>query len=74
VCNDGEVRLVGGEHTAVGRVEVCQDNVWGTVCNLGWDDQDALVACRSAGFYWGKPGLRNLKESREPAYKELIGY
>ena len=65
MCYDGEVRLAGGEHTAIGRVEVCENNVWGTVCDLGWDDQDAEIACRSAGFYWGKPGLRNMKAGRE---------
>ena len=53
VCYTGSARLVGGENSAVGRVEVCNDNTWGTVCDLGWDDQDADAACMSAGFYWG---------------------
>ena len=48
------MRLVGGEHFAVGRLEVCNNNnTWGTVCDLGWDDVDADTACMSAGFYWG---------------------
>ena len=31
-CTNGEVRLVGGS-TNEGRVEVCVDEHWGTVCN-----------------------------------------
>ena len=53
VCYDGSVRLVGGEHGAMGRVEVCNNNTWGSVCDLDWDDRDAVAACKSAQFYWG---------------------
>ena len=54
VCDYGDIRLAGGEHEAIGRVEICMDNTWGTVCDLDWDDQDALPVCRSLGFIWGK--------------------
>ena len=33
-----------------GRVEVCYDNELGTVCHYSWDNIDAGVACRQAGF------------------------
>ncbi|XP_030839710.1 uncharacterized protein LOC115923370 [Strongylocentrotus purpuratus] len=46
----GDVRLVGGSSTLEGRVEVYYDNVWGTICNRGWDSTDSGVVCRQLGF------------------------
>ena len=48
-CTQGDIRLQGGTSTQ-GRVEICNNNVWGTVCDDFWGTPDAQVACRQLGF------------------------
>ena len=47
-CSHGEIQLVGS--TYEGRLEICINEVWGTVCSSGFHDVDASVACFQKGF------------------------
>ena len=40
------MRLVNGTATNEGRVEACIGNMWGTVCDDLWGENEAMVICR----------------------------
>ncbi len=49
ICEEGSVRLAGGVIDQEGRVEVCINQVWGALCDDGWDSTDAHVICKQLG-------------------------
>ena len=55
-CKHGELQLVDGPTNLEGRVEICINGVWGTVCDDGWSTYDANVVCGQLGYYHlGRP-------------------
>ena len=49
-CTNNTIQLAGGQSSTEGRVEVCINGVWGTVCDDSWDSRDARVVCRELGL------------------------
>ena len=44
------LQLANGIIDNEGRVEICYNNVWGTVCDNSWSSNDAKVVCRQLGY------------------------
>ena len=49
ICNNSHIRLVDGYTSSDGRVEVCVDGHWGTVCNNS-QEGIAEAVCSQLGF------------------------
>ena len=49
-CTPGQLQLAGSNIPNEGRVEICINNVWGTVCDDFWGSADASVVCRQLGY------------------------
>ena len=50
-CTNGDVQLVNGAIYQEGRVEICVNGVWGSICNDDWSTTDsAFVVCKQLGF------------------------
>ena len=48
-CVTGDIRLIGGSTGNEGRLEVCINEMWGTVCSQRWGASDTRVACKQLG-------------------------
>ena len=46
---DGDIRL-GDNQLTRGRIEVCVNGTWGTICDDQWTDKDAAVVCGQLGY------------------------
>ena len=52
-CTNGSTRIIGGPPQvlpAEGFIQVCSYNQWYHVCDYGWSQEDAMVACKSLQF------------------------
>ncbi|XP_072020010.1 uncharacterized protein [Amphiura filiformis] len=44
------IRLVGGDNSYTGRVELYDSGSWSSICGHGWDLTDSHVACKMLGY------------------------
>ena len=51
-CTDNAIRLMGGNSSNQGRLEVCVNNAWGSVCDSTgvFTSDEAKVVCRQLGI------------------------
>ena len=55
-CDDGDIRLENGRNEYEGRVEMCDEGEWKTVCDKGWGRQEAIVVCRQLKYVYAESG------------------
>ena len=49
-CTETSIRLVDGRTGTEGRVEICYEGVWGSICPNYWKVENAMVACKQLGY------------------------
>ena len=49
-CIDWDVRLQNGSNELQGRVEVCYNDAWGTICQNRFSGEEAQIVCQQLGF------------------------
>ena len=64
-CNDGDMRLVNGTtmiggNPLSGRVEVCINQTWGSVCDDHWNRINANLICSQLGFSGEGEDIRHI--------------
>ncbi len=50
LVNDTSDSFLIKDEVSQGRVEICVDGSFHTVCDFGWSDADASVVCAELGF------------------------
>ena len=75
-CGDGQVRLANGNTdenalTMDGRLEICFNDAWGTVCNNSFRLVDAQVACHQlTGF--SREGISGFPNSHPNVFPHYL--
>ena len=51
-CTEGALRLAGTllQYVHYGRMEICVQNQWHSICGDTWTEYDVAVACRELGY------------------------
>ncbi len=49
-CNTGDLRLANSQSPNSGRLEICFNRAWGTICRNSMNTQGYNVACKQLGY------------------------
>jgi len=63
---------VGGSSQFVGRLEVYHNNEWGTVCDDGFSNVAARVACNNLGFGFVMPHIFRFSDAASRYSVEIL--
>ena len=79
-CTDGEIRLTDGSNALEGRVEICFNRAWGTVCDTGFGNDEAEVICTQLSNKMGYAYTHSIPfrgavfgDGRGPIFLESLG-
>ena len=53
-CEEEDIRLVDGRTALEGRVEICWNGLWRSMCDDKWSYREAKVVCRELGYMGSK--------------------
>jgi len=56
-----EIRVIGGPHKRLGRIEVQHEGKWYAICGMEWGPREAEVVCREAGLGYARRGFSTSK-------------
>ncbi|XP_077357962.1 neurotrypsin isoform X2 [Festucalex cinctus] len=66
------LRLAGGVNRKEGRVEVYLHGDWGTICDSGWNDLNAVVVCRQLGHSGGALAAGGFGQGKGPVHLDQV--
>lgn len=69
-CTHGSARIVDGTSSQEGRVEVCLNGLWGTVCDESWSQIDANIVCWQLGY--SNAGIYGVTVIMHPSQRETL--
>ena len=69
---DADIRLIGNGNEYEGTVEIMYQGIWGTICDDGWDNNDATVVCRELGFLNGVATQPLFQFNRGPVWLRQV--
>jgi len=72
-CSTENALMLADGNTTSGRLEICHNGLWGTVCDDSFSDVDAGVACRQLGYAFGSTSGNAVPDGIDPIWMDNVG-